>query len=69
MEIKSNQMMKHKYCIICDVPFCRSASKKEGEDMNAFTIFSIVAINILVLKLSSLNRKQLTFLLEHYRYL
>lgn len=29
MEIKSNQIMKHKYCIICDVPFCRSASKKE----------------------------------------
>lgn len=51
MEIKSNQIMKHKYCIICDVPFCRPASKKEGEDMNAFTVFSFVAINILVLKL------------------
>lgn len=63
MEIKSNQIMKHKYCIICDVPFCRSASKKE-EDMNAFTVLSIVAINILVLKLFSLNRKPLTFLLE-----
>lgn len=64
MEIKSNQIMKHKYCIICYVPFCRSASKKEEEDMNAFTVLSIVAINILVLKLFSLNRKPLTFLLE-----
>lgn len=47
MEIKSNQILKHKYCIICDAPFCRSASKEEGEDTNALTVFCIVAINIL----------------------
>lgn len=29
MEIKSNQILKHKYWIICDVPFCRSASKRK----------------------------------------